>query len=162
MYFWIQFTKMRFTLVLVILVLAIVGCKKDKFTTAPQIRFLSVDPNYARSDLTPSQSYLAPKITLEITDAEGDFGYRENTDTSLVYLKNLKTDLLDSLIFPDIRLSGTKNFKAEIEVNLFKTLRCLIPGPRVDTLYYEVYITDFAGNKSNVITTDQPVFFECL
>ncbi len=32
------------------------------------------------------------------------------------------------------------------------------PRPFVDTLYFEVYVTDFAKNKSNVIKTDKPVY----
>ncbi|MEZ5028726.1 MAG: hypothetical protein R2765_08070 [Ferruginibacter sp.] len=60
---------MRFTLVFAIIVLLFAACKKDKFTTAPQITFKSYNPNQGSNY---SNSTNEPVMTLEITDAEGD------------------------------------------------------------------------------------------
>ena len=155
---------MRYLPLLIVFVASLSACKKDKFTTAPQIKFKSISPDNAASDLTFNQRQFAPKLTIEITDAEGDVGLVPNIDTSRIYIKNLLLNKLDSFDMPEA-LPGTKNFKANVEINLYNTLGCRLvgpPRPRTDTIYYEVYVKDFAKNKSNVITTDKPVYYRCL
>lgn len=156
---------MRTTLILAVLVLFFAACKKDKYTTAPQIKFKSISPDYVESSLTTLNKEFAPKLTIEVTDAEGDIGFIRGSDTSRIYIKNLKSNNVDSFFLPDIQTAAVKNFKADVIVNLFDALECVNPGPvrpRTDTLFYEVYIVDFAKNKSNVIKTDQPVYYRCL
>jgi hypothetical protein len=156
---------MRTTLILAVLVLAFAACKKDKYTTAPQIKFKSISPDVASSDLTSINKDFAPKLTLEITDAEGDIGFISGSDTSRIYITNPKSGSIDSFNFPDLQTAAGKNFKADVVVNLFNSLECVSPGPvrpRTDTLFFEVYVKDFAKNKSNVITTDNPVYYRCL
>ena len=157
---------MRTTFILVLLVLVFSACKKDKYTTAPQIRFKSVNPDFtSTATLTSLNKAAAPKLTIEITDAEGDIGFIEGIDTSMVYLKNLKSGNLDSFYLPDIKTASVKNFKGDVIVNLFDALDCVEPvsqRPITDTTYYEVYVKDFAKNKSNVIITEKPVYYRCL
>ena len=156
---------MRSTIIIVLSLFIFSACKKDEYTTAPQIKFVSIDPAFASSDLTNIFRESAPKLTIEITDAEGDIGFIPGKDTSRVYIKNLKSGNLDSFFLPDIRSVATKKFKADVIVNLFDALDCVNPGPvrpRTDTTFYEVYIRDFGKNKSNVIITGQPVFYRCL
>lgn len=138
------------------------ACKKDKFTTAPQISYESINPNVVFSNL-PFQPM--PVLTLKVTDAEGDLGLN-GTDTSRIYIKNLLTGKIDSsLIFPDLSGATSKNFKADVEIEL-NTSTILEgttrPSPKTDTAFYEVYIKDFAKNKSNVIKTNDPVFLKSL
>ncbi|GAB2807063.1 hypothetical protein GCM10027043_02500 [Ferruginibacter profundus] len=139
-----------------------VGCKKDKFTTVPQISFKSVKPNGWLSSNTAFQKDIAPVLTINVTDAEGDLGFKAGSDTSKIYVKNLINNKIDSSFLPDIKTAAQANFKADITVNLFNVLGGK-PGvttrPRVDTLYFEVYIKDFAKNKSNVIITGDPVYY---
>ncbi len=156
---------MRSIFILVLSIFIFSGCSKDKYTTAPQIIFKSINPAFAASDLTNLFKESAPKLTIEITDAEGDVGFIAGKDTSRVFIKNLKSGNLDSFYLPDIRSAASKNFKADVIVNLFDALECVNPGPvrpRTDTIFYEVYIRDFAKNKSNVIITEQPVYYRCL
>lgn len=160
-----QNTNMRSTILLALSVLIFSSCNKDKYTTAPQISFKSINPDFASSNLTNLDKESAPKLTIEITDAEGDVGFISGKDTSRVYIKNLKSGNLDSFYLPDIRSVVGKNFKADVIVNLFDALDCVNPGPvrpRTDTTFYEVYVRDFAKNKSNVIITGQPVYYRCL
>ena len=160
---------MRITFILAFLVLAFAACKKDKYTTAPQIRLKSISPNVAESSLGTNQGN-APRLTIEVTDAEGDLGFIDGRDTSKIYIKNLQSNNVDSFLLPDIQTAAVKNFKADVEVSLFAALECITfspprQTPRTDTLFYEIYITDFAKNKSNVINTQaegQPVYFRCL
>jgi hypothetical protein len=152
---------MRYTLLIIAVCLLFTACKKDKFTTAPQISFNSYEPNtwYSNSTISPG-----PMLNIQLTDAEGDFGFNDNKDTSYVYIKNLTIPPfdIDSLKFPV--LSNTvakKNFNAEISVDL-REGRGILRGSgirnRVDTLYFEVYVKDFAKNKSNVIKTTKPFY----
>ncbi|MFT3981474.1 MAG: hypothetical protein QM687_13445 [Ferruginibacter sp.] len=141
------------------------ACKKDKFTTEPKISFENISPNYFSSEFNTSlYKESAPKLILKVTDAEGDFGSTDITDSSMIYIKNLLSNKLDSTEFPDLTRAPKKDFSAEVSINLFDFLVCVDPGParpRIDTTYFEVYIMDAKKHKSNVITTPKPVYYEC-
>ena len=151
---------MRYTLLFTIAILYFTACKKDKYTTAPQISYKSVSPNAV--DL--SSNSVTPAVKLSITDAEGDLGYINGSDTAFVYMKNLLTNDFDSVPFPNIQTAAKSNFKADIEVKIDKVLKCKSqPGfpLHTDTIYLEFYVKDFAKNKSNVVKTTDPVYFIC-
>lgn len=152
---------MRYTFLPAVVFLLFVSCNKDKFTTAPQITYKSLKPNVLSLNL-PLTGQEIPILTLQVTDAQGDIGFRDGRDTAKLFIKNLLTNKTDStLMLPDLSTVAGKNFQANIEI----TLRSSIilegssrPSPKTDTIYYEVYMKDFAKNKSNVIRTNDPVF----
>jgi|GWRWMinimDraft_12_1066020.scaffolds.fasta_scaffold17936_2 hypothetical protein len=154
---------MRYSLLFTIAILFFTACKKDKYTTAPQIVFKSFNPDQASNYTTFNNQ---PVMILEITDAEGDLGNKSPTEVSKVFVKNLLTSKLDSIVFPDLSRISTSNFKAEIEVGLRSVLggRNLPSNqrPYQDNLQFEVYVIDFAKNKSNVIITDKPFTYFTL
>ena len=150
---------MRYTLFAAIIILGFAACKKDKFTTAPQISYKTLKPNTIYSNLFIQP---APVITLHVTDQEGDVSFVPGHDSAWIYVKNLLTNTRDSLQFPDLTGVTTSKFQFDLDIPL--TSNNLIKGsprprPKTDTLYFEVYITDAAKNKSNVITTQDPVYF---
>jgi len=150
---------MRYTLILAIVILVFTACKKDKFTTEPQIKYKSINPNAV--DLLPTS--VVPVLTISITDAEGDIGITTK-DTAWIYMKNILTGTFDSLPFPK-ELPSKKNFQADVDITISKVLKCKSqPGNplHTDILFFEVYVKDFAKNKSNVITTTDPVYFTCF
>ena len=150
---------MRYTLVFTIIILAFAACKKDKYTTAPQIKYVSLSHNAV--DLSPTSA--VPVITINITDAEGDVGITSK-DTAFIYMKNLLTNTFDSLPFPNLQSATKTNFKADVAITISKVLKCKSqPGfpLHTDVLFFEIYVKDFAKNKSNVITTTEPVYFTC-
>ena len=152
---------MRIIFILVGILFIFSGCKKGKFTTEPQISYSSVNPNFTSVNV----GAVIPEITFHITDAEGDLGLRKGVDTSWIYLKNNLTGKTDSLSFPDLGTSGKRNFKGDVAVSIATVLGCKpIPGGglHTDTLYFDIYVRDFAKNKSNVITTGDPIMFECF
>ena len=150
---------MRYIFFLGFLIILFAACKKNKFTTIPQIKFKSVKPNTAFSNIPVNQQEI-PVLTIHVTDAEGDLGSRPGSDTSYAVIKNLTTGKIDSLRLPDIQQAGTKNFEGDISITLSSFLGASSrPRPKTDTLYFEVYIKDFAKNKSNVIRTDDPVYY---
>jgi len=94
---------------------------------------------------------------LQLTDAEGDFG-----DTSYIYVRNLTTDSLrlDSFKFPNLATLNTKNLNVQVDVILANLIPSIVnpPSTVTDTLFFEIYVKDRANNKSNVITTTDPLF----
>ena|SRR5688572_29063710 len=148
---------MRYTVIIIIISLIAVSCGKDKYSTTPQIEFKSVKPNALRSDLPISQQVM-PVMTISITDAEGDLGFINGKDTAFVYIKSLINNSVDSFIMPDIQILAGKNYEGDLLITPpFK--RSTRPSPKVDTLFYEIYVKDFAKNKSNVILTPDPVYY---
>ncbi|MFT3680608.1 MAG: hypothetical protein QM791_10075 [Ferruginibacter sp.] len=148
-------------IVLIILVsLLIFGCGKAKFKTEPQVTFKSIKPTYVESSIVRGDPSI-PKLTVGVTDGNGDLGFNAGKDTSYIYVKNLLTTKLDSFLLPNLSSAAGKNFEADIEVSLFNVLGgSNRPRPHTDTLFFEVYVTDFAKNKSNVIvTTDTPLYY---
>jgi hypothetical protein len=155
---------MRYSLLLTIAILFFTACKKDKYTTAPQISFKSFRP---AEGSTRSSRTDPPIMVLEVTDAEGDLGFISATEQSKLYVKNTLTGKIDSsFVFPDLRSISKSNFKADIEVGLFGVMGGrpfpTVPRPYQDTLHFEVYVKDFAKNKSNVILTDKDFIFYTL
>ncbi len=152
--------KIYLGLVIVVLFSA---CNKDKYTTEPQLTFKTFKPNYATTQ-TPIE--LQPTVVLEVRDKEGDIGFKADKDTSQVYIKNTLTGKIDSFYFPDLSSVAGANFKAEIEIGLFSVMKGRdLPSnqkPYVDTLHFEIYVTDFAKNKSNVILTTEPFIYTTL
>jgi hypothetical protein len=141
-----------------------VSCEKDKYTTEPQIEFKKFSKNSSTSlELRDVQPY----IYLDVRDAEGDLGFIPGEDTAKIYMKNLLVGLIDSsLVFPALDGSAHKNFHGELQIGLFSILkgtdRPFSERPYSDTLYFEVYIKDFAGNKSNTIITSEPFIYHTL
>ncbi len=151
---------MRYTSVFIMALFFLGACNKDKFTTVPQIKYKSIDP----TAITVSANSPDPVLTIEITDAEGDIGITA-TDTAYVYMKNLLTNNFDSVAFPDLTAASKSNFKADVDITMSKVFKCKsLPGNplHTDTIYFEIYVKDFAKNKSNVIRTEQPVYFTCF
>ncbi len=150
---------MRHLILFAILILSLTACKKDKFTSVPQISYKSISPNTAYSNFGCNFQTI-PVLTIHITDAEGDLGYIQGNDTSYVFIKNLLNNKLDSVKLPDIQIAAVKNFSADIDISLCNFLAVSTrPRPKTDTLYFEVYVRDFAKNKSNIVKTGDPVYF---
>ena len=150
---------MRYSFLMALILFVLSSCNKDKYTTAPQIKFVSVQPNTLSGNL-PITGQTLPVITFHITDAEGDIGFNDGLDTAYIYVKNLLANTNDSFKFPLLAGATGKNFQCDVEVipyTLFQT--STRPTPKTDTLLYEIYVKDFAKNKSNVIKTTEPVFF---
>jgi hypothetical protein len=146
---------MRYIILLVVAGTFFSACKKDKYTTAPQISFVSVSPDFYRGGLIRDEDY--PILTIHVTDAEGDLGLLPGDDSTFVHIKNIKTGVEDSVLFPYIKPIAVKNFDADVSV--FLKLFLGAGGPVRDTLFFDVYVKDFANNKSNVLRTEKPVYY---
>ena len=150
---------MRYTLLFTIAIFVFTACKKDKYTAVPQIEFKSLSPNTAFSNVGCAFQNI-PVLTIHVTDAEGDLGFKNGKDTAYVFVKNLLNNRLDSVMLPDILSASVKNFSADIDISLCNFLAASNrPRPKTDTLYFDVYIRDFAKNVSNTIRTTSPVYY---
>ncbi|MEO7523838.1 MAG: hypothetical protein ABIT58_07070 [Ferruginibacter sp.] len=145
---------MRAIILVLVISVFLMACSKDKYTSAPQITYKSLTSNVYDNALGST----GPGIIFSITDAEGDIG-----DSATIHIKNLLTN--DSIIIPFPNLNGAtkKNFKAEITATVGRLSGCLVANPpgRIDSLYYELYVEDFAKNKSNTIVTADPIYQQC-
>jgi hypothetical protein len=136
------------------------ACDKNKFNTVPEIKYKSVKPNFFFAGGTTTNPDAFPKITIKVTDAEGDFGFIRDQDTSRVYIKNLLSGKEDSVDFPSLQSAAAKNFEAEVDISIERVLQgSTRPAPKTDTLFFEIFVRDFARNKSNVIKTGDPIFY---
>lgn len=134
------------------------SCSKDKYTSAPQIKYKSISPNFFYDGTLSTDESALPVLHFQLTDAEGDIGYKDTGNKSYVYIRNITTNptQLDSIKFPDLSKINHKNLNADIAISLFDNGQLVVPAPPskpfTDTLYFEVYVKDFANNKSNVVT----------
>lgn len=132
------------------------SCKKDKFTSEPQIVFKSFSSNVVYSAIGQQ----SPVMKLELRDAEGDLGYADKA--TYVFVKNITTApfKLDSFLLPDLSALTRKNLKVDVdvEINSVLTNSGQPVRPYTDTLFFEVYVKDLDSNKSNVITTPEPLY----
>ena len=139
------------------------GCKKSSsLSSIPEISFISLTPLvWDAQNLDPSQG---PVLAFQLRDAEGDFNFQSGGDSSFVYVKNTSVyDTGDSLYkyqFPD--LSSLSN-RADLDVKVQVLLNNLKPSGisnQIDSFYFDVWVQDLAGHKSNVIHTPEPLIFQ--
>ncbi len=149
---------MRYLILAILTSVLIFSCKKNNSNTAPEIKFESITSAFIKN-LDPTTS---PILTISISDAEGDLGFKDGADTSYVFVKNISNPpfRIDSFKFPESLASVPKNnFKADVDIAVRSLLPATGSGPRRDSVYFEVYVKDFAKNKSNVIKTDDPLVY---
>jgi hypothetical protein len=137
------------------------SCSDDTvFPVEPEIEFISQSKNVLLQDIVPDTDSIL--IVIKFRDGDADFGF-SNTDTSRVYLRDSRTNLEQSFRIPDIQASGTKGIEGEITIKT-GSLCCIYPDGDIpcslrtdyarDTMIYEIYVTDLAGNQSNVVSSD--------
>lgn len=129
------------------------ACSKDKYTTKPQLKFLSAE-NYT----VPRGGLISFRI--EFTDKEGDL-------TDSIFIQTVTTRCAQSnrkLGYPVPAFPATSNTKGEFEINFvngqFVPGYVALPGPacgRPDTTTFFFWIKDKAQNVSDTIKTDQPI-----
>lgn len=158
-----------FILFLGVTVVTFFSCEKpESYSDVPEIEFL----NYRVYDTTKSgfnQRQIA--ISFKFTDGNGDIGYREGLDDStqkdnLFFSKYAQINgsyvNIDSLLVaPNIfslpyddlmeRNGQNKTMKGTIKIDLQELLVVY------DSIKYDFYIVDRAGNKSNVTSTTEIV-----
>ena len=110
-------------------------------------------------------------VTFSFTDGDGDIG---SEDSLQLFVTDSRNGFINDFRVPFVPELGASNgIKGKITVQLF-TSCCIFPPDLFldgcndtytqmpyDEVIYSIYITDRAGNQSNVIQTD-PVYIRCF
>lgn len=146
---------MRYSiLITAFLVLAFAACTKNNISKIPQISSVSLSPNEVKAGSSSDTVYLG----FHFRDGDADLGNDQSTanyDIFLVDNRNIEDTL--AFFFPAIDES-VKNPDYGLEGNCTIKLLAAFLEPRPDhlqgdTLHYDLYIKDVAGNVSNHLTT---------
>jgi hypothetical protein len=157
---------MRYLIIVLLGSTIFFSCKKSDGNSAPKVKFKSITPEIFSGT---SIGAIRPILILEVSDDDGDLGFKDGKDTSYIFIKNLTVPpfKMDSFKFPSSLSSLPKTaFKTyqDVEIDLNNNAQMAYQRPTStsgsrDTAFYEVYIRDFGKNKSNVIKTDKPLVF---
>lgn len=136
----------------------------------PVIEFLSMNKNTMLQGSGLADTVL---ITFSFTDGDGDLGRAENSQDLDIFLTDLRKNApADNYRIPFIPELGAGNgIRGEVTFKLFQTC-CIYPNgvplpctpnfenfPQ-DTVAYELFIVDRAGNESNRIQTED-IYIQC-
>jgi hypothetical protein len=131
-----------------IVVITLISCKKEVVEVPPQpfIEFVDIFPKEVKQN---SDEIL---ITIKYRDGDGDLG-DNNPDVKNVYVKDLRNDLFYTFrlkqLAPDdagIAITG------KININMGSTI--MVSNADVEYAKFGLFVTDRAGNASNIIVTD--------
>ncbi|MGI8951530.1 MAG: hypothetical protein ACR2FN_08090 [Chitinophagaceae bacterium] len=134
-------------LILTLILTALAACKKDLYTTAPQLKFLSVN-----ADVFPQNSILQFKI--QVTDKEGDI--QDTFWVQQISINACADTLTQPYQVPDF--AATKDLKGEFDITYaygdvqgypFIT-GCSLKN---DSCYFRFWLKDKANHISDTISS---------
>ena len=138
------------------------------YPDVPEIEYLGLSRDtLIQGDLNIDSTILH----LSFTDGDGDLGFDPDESEQSIFITDTRTGFVqDRFKIPKIPIQGSRNeIFGEIEVRIYTTC-CIFPdqippcsAPNqypVDSVVYEVYIVDRAGNESNRILTE-PIILLC-
>jgi hypothetical protein len=151
-----------------ILVSIIFTCKEDnKISDIPSIKFIGMSKNLMIQGDLNQDSVL---ISLEFEDGDGDLSSGSESTKKDIFVIDKRTGLLsDQFKIPDIPDSNGEAVSGSLTVRLFNTC-CLflnnippcstpVQYPK-DSIIYEIYIVDRAGNESNRVLSSK-LYLQC-
>ncbi len=141
----------------VVLFLVFSSCKRHSNMSAiPAITLVEMTPNSVQQGSSEDTVYI--KFTL--TDGDADLGHDVSSSDYDIYIRDNHTDSFTGYFFPEIAQNVLDPSKGISGTCTFKMLGALIyvrPDTvhliKGDTVHYELYIKDRAGNTSNHIST---------
>lgn len=143
----------KYLAILALAVFTFGACTKSKGSKIPTIGEVSVYPQTVRAGI-PNDTIF---ISFKISDADGDLGQSTGTGKYDIYLRDKRTDSVIGYYFPEIPkeiTDGKDGIEGHCTVIINAAFLQLRPDhPELDTLKYEMYITDLAGNESNRLDT---------
>ncbi|MBK8626424.1 MAG: hypothetical protein IPN86_12925 [Saprospiraceae bacterium] len=153
------------TFILLIIVFQVIGCVKSKeYADTPYLEFRGWSKSTMNQGRIKEDSVT---ITLFFTDGDGDFGIASNSTGENVFIKDLRTnEILRQYKAPFVPEEGAGNgISGTIKIKMYTTCCIFPPSSGIDPcerpsmfptndLPLEIYITDRAGNKSNVVQAD--------
>jgi hypothetical protein len=108
-------------------------------------------------------------ISVEFTDGDGDLGNEDENKFNVFLIDKRTGNLQDKFITPYVPPAGASNgISGEMQILVYTTC-CFFPDnippcespPQypTDTIEYELYLVDRAGNESNHVDTESIVIF---
>ena len=163
---------MKNILLVSLLLLALSCTRPPDYPIEPVIEFVSLSKNTFSQRLEGVDEII---LTLSFTDGDGDIGNSERTpdneDIIIIDTRDGGPEAPNHLV--QIPPAGSNNgVSGEIYITLLGTcctyppsvpdLPCMPATTAVnqDTLIYEIYIKDRAGNESNILTLE-PIYITC-
>lgn len=147
--FGIQNTKMRYTVLFSIIILFLFSCKKDKYTTVPQLKYKSVNTKALnRGEVL--------RFTLSFTDAEGDLIADSSLLVKKVVARCAGSSFDQYYRIPDFATSKDQSGEIIVTYNYNDI------GPqcnRNDTAVFKFILRDKAKNKSDTAVSDQIIIY---
>jgi hypothetical protein len=139
---------MRNTIVIALIAFIFIGCKKDRFTTKPQLKFESVN-----TQVLDRGQILSFKLSY--TDLEGDL--QDSIYVEKVEPTCPQSGFSSKYILPNF--PTTRNAEGEIQVSFGYNVNNypLIKAPqcgRNDTCYFRFVLKDKAQNLSDTVKSD--------
>ena len=137
--------KLKLTIIFAVSFLGITACfKTPEYPIEPVIKFVSYGT---------VQPYIIPDTgNIRITFTDVKYSLDKTPQVLPIIPQKGTTKAISGTI--DIKLAGSSG------IGLFDESSCLLYQHPYDTLIFEIYIKDRAGNKSNVITTP-PLVVSC-
>lgn len=147
----------RCTFLFLALLAAFSSCKNNNsMSNIPSISLISMTPDSIKQGASEDTVYI--KFGLE--DGDADLGHDVSSTDKDIYIRDNHTDSFTGYNFPEIAQGILDPSKGITGACTFKMLGALIYVRQDsihllngDTVSYELYIKDKAGNNSNHITT---------
>lgn len=138
-----------------------------EFSNVPKIEFVGLSKDTLQQGLNQQDSIV---VTFHFEDGDGDIGRTTDAEMNNVFFVDTRTGQLDNTFgIPFVPPQGSTNgIEGDVHIKIYSTC-CIYPvGDPCEVssqypfneLSYEIYITDRAGNSSNVIET-QTIHLRC-
>lgn len=142
--------------VLLLMVVFASSCQSDDmnfiYPIEPEILSVEVSP------LQVQEFSDSLRFAISYRDGDGDIGWPEG-DSLPLYIKDIRLPDADRFfVSPQAPLGSQISIQGQLNVLLPNTFR-LGTGPQ-ETTRFEVWLTDRAGHKSNVVITEDVVIYE--
>jgi len=130
----------------ILIVTLLFSCEKDEvISDTPIIDFVSISP-------TTAQEYTDDIIiTISYTDGDGDLG-ENNPDINNLFVEDNRNGIEYKFRIPELSPSGS-TITIEGNFNITINGSGITDSTASQKVNYAIYVTDRAGNKSNIITT---------
>lgn len=153
--------------IIILISILFLKCEKaETYSEIPEIKYLGFNVIEGDGEYTITEGIL----TFSFVDGNGDIGFIENSDTAIdikipdiiLIEYNMGDSIFSNIDTIEYLLpyfnEGVyrKHIKGEIDINLPRTIFSN------DTVYYEFYIFDRAGHKSNIEITPEIIYSELL
>jgi hypothetical protein len=148
---------MQKMLLIVLTIALLASCNKEtKYSNIPKITF-----NRLSHSVVKAGSDSVIRIRFDFEDGDGNIGFGTNN----LFLKDTRDTVFVPFMIPIIpdKFNPSAGLKGIIEVEYQAAFLLLRPDSlhlESDTLKWEIYMKDKAGNSSNTITTAQLVLIK--